>query len=240
MPHIEDEPLLGLIAPVEVQAPPEAKIMYPDGVRFLNRSLGLATMTPDGYNRVLERIVPAATSLVERGAQALLVMGTSLTFFQGAAFNRDLTQQIAAASGKPVTTMSTALVEGLRSVGGHRLAVATAYNDDVNERLRRFLQEEGFEVRVVRGLGVEKVEDIKAVTDEGLFRFSVEVFESAPDSDALVVSCGGLRTLNLLQPLEERCGVPVVSSMPHALRAGVKLIGHTGRAPGYGKLLDLP
>ena len=102
-----------------------------------------------------------------------------------------------------------------------------------------FLQEEGFEVLAIRGLGVENVADINNVTQEGLLKFSVEVFESARRPDALLVSCGGLRTLDLLEPLERRCRVPVVSSLPHALRAGMQLLGHSGRALGHGRLLSL-
>jgi arylmalonate decarboxylase len=109
----------------------------------------------------------------------------------------------------------------------------------VNHRLRTFLQEEGFDVLTIRGLGVENVADIHNVTREGLLKFSVEVFESAHRPDALLISCGGLRTLDLLDPLERRCKVPVVSSLPHALRAGVRLLGQTGRVPGHGRLLSL-
>ncbi len=76
------------------------------------------------------------------------------------------------------------------------------------------------------------------MTRDGLLQFSAGVFESASNADALLVSCGGLHTLELLQPLEQRCKVPVVSSLPHALRAGVRLLGLSGRAPGYGKLLS--
>jgi arylmalonate decarboxylase len=54
----------------------------------------------------------------------------------------------------------------------------------------------------------------------------------------MLVSCGGLRTLELLEPLERRCGIPVVSSLPHALRAGVRLLGLSGRAAGFGKLME--
>lgn len=231
--------VLGLIAPVEAEVPPEAATMYPTGVRFINASVGLANMTPEGYDLVLDRIAPAAKRLAEAGAQALTLMGTSLSFYKGAAFNRELTQRMTQASGRPAVTMSTAVIEGLRSVGGRRLAVATAYNDEVNRRLQTFLHEEGFDVLAIRGLGVEKVEDIKAVTQDGLFKFSVGVFESAERADAMLVSCGGLRTLELLQPLESRCKIPVVSSLPHALRAGVRLVGLSGRAAGYGKLLSL-
>jgi arylmalonate decarboxylase len=232
-------PLLGLVSPVDLTLPPEAAAMYSTGVRFRQESVGLKTMTPEGYDQVLDRIAPFARSLAAEGAQAIVLMGTSLSFYKGAAFNRELTQRMTTASGRPATTMSTAVIEGLRSVGGKRLAVATAYDDEVNRRLRSFLQEEGFEVLAIKGLGIEKVEDIKAVTQDGLLKFSAGVATSAPGADALLVSCGGLRTLDLIEPLEKQCGVPVVSSLPHALRAGVRLLGLNGRVPGHGKLLSL-
>jgi arylmalonate decarboxylase len=231
-------PTLGLLGPVESSVPPEANTLYPRGVRFRAVSLGLARMTPEGYDQVLDRIAPMAKVLAQQGAAAITLMGTSLSFYKGAAFNRELTKRIAEASGRPAVTMSTAVIEGLRSVGGKRLAVATAYDDEVNRRLQSFLHEEGFEVLTIRGLGVERVEDIHSVTPDGLFKFSADVFESAHGADALLVSCGGLHTLDLLEPLEKRCKVPVVSSLPHALRAGVRLLGLNGRAPGYGTLLS--
>jgi len=231
-------PVLGLLGPVESTVPPEATRLYPSGVRFEAASVGLATMTPDGYDAVLDRLAPTAAALAKKGAQAIALMGTSLSFYKGAAFNRELTLRVARASGLPAVSMSTAVIEGLRSVGGQRLAVATAYNDEVNHRLESFLHEEGFQVLTIRGLGVEKVEDIHAVTQKGLLDFSAGVFESTKGADALLVSCGGLHTLDLLQPLEQRCGVPVVSSLPHALRAGVRLLGLSGRVPGYGRLLS--
>jgi arylmalonate decarboxylase len=231
-------PLLGMISPVDATVPPEAAAMYPTGIRFEAASVGLKTMTPEGYDAVLDRIAPVARDMAGRGAKAIALMGTSLSFYKGAAFNRELTRRIATASGLPAVTMSTAVIEGLRSVGGRRLAVATAYADEVNQRLQAFLHEEGFEVLVIRGLGIEKVEDIRSVTAEGLTKFCASVSASVPGADALLVSCGGLRTLDLIAPLERQCGVPVVSSLPHALRAGVRLLGLKGTAPGYGRLLS--
>jgi len=234
-----DVPLLGLVSPVDLTVPPEAAAMYPSGVRFQQSAVGLKTMTPEGYDQVLDRIAPVARELARQGAQAIALMGTSLSFYKGAAFNRELTQRITTATGLPAVTMSTAVIEGLRSFGARRLAVATAYADEVNHRLQVFLEEEGFEVLQIRGLGIERVEDILGVTQDRLLKFSAEVVESAPGADALLVSCGGLRTLDLIAPLEQRCKVPVVSSLPHALRAGVRLLGQSGRSPGYGRLLSL-
>ncbi len=233
------EPTLGLISPVDAPVPPEARTLYPSGVNFLTTNVGLARLTPDAYDQVLERIAPTAKALAAQGAQAIALLGTSLSFYQGAAFNRSLTERMTAASGRPAITMSTAVIEGLRSVGGKRLIVATAYNDEVNQRLQAFLHEEGFEVRAIKGLGIVKVEDLNAVTHEGLLKFCVELFAATKGGDAMLVSCGGLRTLELIEPLETRCKIPVVTSLPHALRAGVKLLGLSGRANGYGKLLSL-
>jgi arylmalonate decarboxylase len=233
------DPVLGMIfPPANTPVPPEAHLMYPTGVRFLATGVGLERMTPGGYDQVFDRIVPAARKLAADGANAISVMGTSLTFYKGAAYNQQLQEAIKKATGLPATTMSTAIVEGLKAVGGRRLAVATAYNEEVSQRLRTFLEESGFEVLVVKGMGIERFEDRPPVTSEELLNFSAGVWETAPKADALLVSCGALKTLELLAPLEQRCKVPVVSSLPHALWASVRLLGLSGRAPGYGSLLS--
>src|SRR5690242_2781316 len=75
-------PALGLLGPVESTVPPEAGSMYPSGVRFLAASVGLARMTPEGYDQVLDRIAPTAAELARQGAQAIVLMGTSLSFYK--------------------------------------------------------------------------------------------------------------------------------------------------------------
>jgi arylmalonate decarboxylase len=212
--------------------------MYPSGVRFLATGVGLERMTPAGYDQVVGRIVPAAQSLASQGANAITVMGTSLTFYKGAAFNRQLQEKVTKATGLPAITMSTAIVEALRAAGGHRLAVATAYDAEVCRRLRIFLEESGFTVLAIKGMGIERFEDRPPVTQDELLSFSAGVWQSAPRADALLISCGALKTLDLLAPLELQCKVPVVSSLPHALWAGVRLLGLSGRSPGFGTLLS--
>ncbi|HEX4077195.1 MAG TPA: twin-arginine translocation signal domain-containing protein [Candidatus Acidoferrales bacterium] len=233
------EPALGMIfPPANMPVPPEAYLMYPSGVKFLALGVGLDRMTPAGYDQVVGKIVPAAKKLAADGANAIDVMGTSLTFYKGAAFNQQLKESITKATGLPATTMSTAIVDGLKAVGGHHLAVATAYNDEVNHRLHAFLDESGFDVLALKGLGIERFQDRPPVTHDELFKFAASVWKTAPKADAILISCGALKTLHLLAPLEKRCGVPVVSSLPHALWAGVRLLGLNGRAPGYGTLLS--
>jgi arylmalonate decarboxylase len=232
------DPTLGLIFPVTRPVPPEGLAMYPSGVKFITLGLGLKTMTPEGYDAVIDSIGPAGEKLAAQGANAVVLMGTSLSFYKGAAFNDHLTETIKKATGLPATTMSTGVVEGLKAVGAKRVVAATAYDTEVNHRLQTFLKESGFEVLGVKGLGIEKVEDVDRVTQDGLLKFCAGVRETQPNANALLVSCGGLRTLELLAPLEQRGHVPVVSSTPMALWAGVRLLGLSGRTPGFGTLLS--
>ena len=90
----------------------------------------------------------------------------------------------------------------------------------------------------MQGLGIEAVEDILQVTQSQLLDFGVEVFNTADAPDSMLVSCGGLITLDILAPLENRIHIPAVSSTPHALFAGAKLLGINANIPGYGRLIS--
>jgi len=233
-----EEPALGLIfPPLNYPIPPDAKLLYPTGVRFLGDGVGLpGGMTPAGYDEAIPRVLPAAEALAKRGANVISVFGSSLTFYKGAKFNEELVSQVTRATGRPATTQSNGLVDGLRTANARRVAVATAYTDVVTERLKLFLQEHGFEVTSAKGLGFEKIPE-GAATHDILLKLGLDAYENSRKADALVVSCGALRTLDLIVPLENRIKVPVVSSTPHGLMNGVRLLGVSARAQGYGMVL---
>ena len=233
-----EEPALGLIfPPLNYPIPPDAKLLYPAGVRFLGNGVGLpGGMTPQGYDEAIPRVLPAAQELAAQGAKVISVFGSSLTFYKGAKFNDELIRQVAIATGRPATTQSNGLVDGLRTANARRVAVATAYTDVVTERLKIFLEEHGFQVTFARGLGYERIPE-GAATQEILFKLGADVYANSKMADALVVSCGALRTLELIVPLETQIKVPVVSSTPHGLMNGVRLLGVSPRAIGYGMVL---
>src|ERR1700729_1637322 len=233
-----DVPTLGMIfPPANYPVPPEATLLYPSGVRFLAEGVGLEKMTADEYDRVFGRILAAAEKLAKQGANANSAMGTSLTLYKGAEYEHQLKVNVTKATGLPSPTMSTGIVEGLKAVNARKVVVATAYNEDVSHRLQVFLEESGFEVVSVKGLGIVSFQDRGPVTPDELLNFSASVYEGAPKAEALVISCGALKTLELIVPLEQRCKAPVVSSTPHALWASVRLLGLSGQAKGYGTVL---
>jgi arylmalonate decarboxylase len=232
-------PVLGLIFPPADRGVPEEGIaMYGDTLQYVVTGLGVEQMTPEGFDTVIARIPAAAEKLAAAGADAIELTGTSLTFYKGEEYNQQLREAVTKASGLRATTMSNGVIEGLKAVGAQNVAVATAYADEVNGRLRAFLLEHGLRPLVVTGMGIEAIADVDNVTQNDLIEFAVRVRKSAPEADSLLVSCGGFRTLELIAPVEARTGVPVVSSMPHGLWAGARLVGLSGAAPGYGTLLS--
>jgi arylmalonate decarboxylase len=233
-----DEPALGLIfPPLNYPIPPDAKLLYPMGVRFLGDGVGLSGgMTIEGYEEAIPRTLPAAERLAKQGAKAISMFGSSITFYKGAKFNEELTQKITKLTGLPATTQSNGLVEGLRVANAKRVAVATAYTDIVTARLKIFLEEHGFDVTFAKGLGYERIPQ-GAATHEILFKLGTDAYANSKKADALVVSCGALKTLDLIVPLENEIKVPVVSSTPHGLMNGVRLLGVSPRAKGFGMVL---
>jgi arylmalonate decarboxylase len=230
-----DDPALGLIfPPLNYPIPPDATRLYPHGVRFLGNGVGLpGGMTLQGYDEAIPRVIPAAQALATQGARVISVFGSSLTFYKGAKFHEDLIQQVSKATGLPATTQSNGLLDGLRVANARRVAVATAYTDLVTGRLKAFLEEYGFQVTSAKGLGYEQIpQDV--VTEDVLFTLGSETYAASGKADALVVSCGALRTLDLIPRLESQITVPVVSSTPHGLMNGVRLLGVNPRVQGFG------
>src|SRR5437588_3402627 len=235
---VAEEPALGLIfPPLNYPIPPDARRLYPTGVRFLGNGVGLSGgMTIEGYEEAIPRMIPAAEALAKQGAKVISMFGSSITFYKGAKFNEELTQKITRSTGLPATTQSNGLVDGLHVANAKRVALATAYTDIVTERLKIFLEEHGFNVTFAKGLGYERIPQ-GAATHEILFKLGADAYANSKRADALVVSCGALKTIDLIVPLENQIKVPVVSSTPHGLMNGVRLLGVSPRTRGFGMVL---
>jgi arylmalonate decarboxylase len=238
------EPILGLIfPPLNYPIPPDAKLLYPAGVKFIGNGVGLpGGMAIESYKEAIPRALPRALDLAKEGADVISVFGSSLTFFAGRKFHDDLIEQVAKATGKKATTQSNGLIHGLRAANAKRVAVATAYSDTVTERLRIFLEEHDFQVTTAKGLGyvggTTGGGTTTPLTQENLYKFSADVYATSNKADALVISCGGLKTLHLIVPLENEIKVPVVSSTPHGLWQGVQMLGVSGKSKGYGMVIE--
>jgi arylmalonate decarboxylase len=133
--------------------------------------------------------------------------------------------------------MSRAVVDGLRALGAKKIAVGTAYSDEVNKRLHNFLTASDFDVQAMEGLGVVRFGASGDTSEDDIIALAGRVSTNAKQAQAMLISCGALNTLNIDKPIEDKYGLPVVSSMPVALWAAMRLVGESGKLSGYGRLL---
>jgi maleate cis-trans isomerase len=56
-------------------------------------------------------------------------------------------------------------------------------------------------------------------------------------ADGVLISCGGLRTFEVIETLERDLGLPVVTSNQAALWAGLRMTNVKDPVQGYGRLL---
>lgn len=227
-----------IVPPAAGEVPPEAPAVYPE-TRFLAHGLGLAEMAPDDYARVTDFVGDAAQGLAAAGAEVVGIMGTSLSFFRGAHFNDELTELVARRSGRPSSTMSTAIVRALGAVSARRLAVLTAYKDDVNRLLATYLEGHGFEIRSLQALQIRAVSDVAGVGTDMLVEAGRRAIAEADAPDALLISCGGLQTLDCVRILEADGPLPVITSATAGVWDLARLAGaHTPRE-GFGRLFEI-
>ena len=233
-------PTIGMIVPpAHGEVPPEAPALYPFGVRFIAEGLGLKSLTPEGYDQVIGMVGDLSARLKARGADAVVLMGTSLSFYRGAKENDALVRTIEDATGLPASTMSNGIVRALQALGARRVGLGTAYGRTVNERLKSFLAERGFEVAGLASLDIEDVDKVFEVTEAMLDDLGNRAAAASEGAEALFISCGGLRTLGVTLPLERRHGLPVVSSSTAGVWEAMRLVGLDAGVEGHGRLLSM-
>ena len=216
--------------------PVDGPLLYGERIRFSALGLGLGEISTRGYTEVIDSVVEKAVALKAEGVSAVSLMGTSLSFFRGADFNAQLQAEMARATGLPCTTMSNAIVGALRQLGVRRVAVATAYIDEVNAHLRRYLEQSGFELLALQGLAISDVQAVGQVPTQVLVDLCLRVFDAQPGADGILISCGGLVTLDAVREVEARLQVPVVSSSPAGFWDLVRTAGLDTRSAGQGRL----
>ncbi|MFZ0693448.1 MAG: arylmalonate decarboxylase [Alphaproteobacteria bacterium] len=134
------------------------------------------------------------------------------------------------------TTLVTGVVEGLRALEARRIVVGTPYLDEINAIERDFLERKGFEILAFEGLNIRLDTDIVRVSPKFIYEFARAL--DKPDADAIFISCGALRTLEVIQDIEAALGKPVVASNQAMMWHCLRLAGIGDRLERYGRLFQ--
>ncbi len=230
-------PCIGLVVPpAGAEVPQDAAELYGNRYRFIARGLGIGGVSPEGFAPVVDHIVERAVELRNAGADVVSMMGTSISFYKGPAFTESLRLAMEEATGVPCTTMSHAIVRALQRLGVKRVAVATSYIDELNEKLVAYLTHAGFTVTAIEGMAITGVKEVGEVTTEALVRLSKKVVAKDTTAEGIFISCGGLLTLDAIRQLEDEVGLPTTASSPAGFWDVVRLGGWDAGSERAGRL----
>ena len=139
------------------------------------------------------------------------------------------------APGAQATSLITGVIRALRKMQVKRIVVATPYLDEVNQREVDYLEQAGFDVISICGLNLEKDSDMVRVAPEFITEFALS--QDCAEADAIFVSCGALRTLEVIGEIEACAGKPAICSNQAMIWDCLRLAGIEDRFEGYGRLL---
>jgi maleate cis-trans isomerase len=205
----------------------EWRRLMPEGVIVVSTRMYIESVDAGGLTNMVTHIERAARELATTRPNVILMAGTAGAFNGGLNFDAELSRRIEQASGVVGTTTMSAVLVALNAMSMRRICVATSYIESVDNALAGVLRGSGIDVLDVKGMGILKSIDMGDVEPEETYRFARGVFEATPDADGYFISCGNLRTLEVITRLERELGKPVITSnqavLWHALRlAGVK------------------
>ena len=133
------------------------------------------------------------------------------------------------------TTLATSVKQALRRLDARKIAVGTPYADELNDAIAGFLAAAGFEIVAFEGLNLDYDRDMIRVSPDYLVEFAQAI--DRPEAEAVLISCGALRTLEVVEEIERKLAKPVVCSNQAMIWDCLRLAGVDDRIEGYGRLL---
>lgn len=189
---------------------------------------------PERMNLQAERAVKdLATAEVNIIAYACTVG----SLWYGFGYDQELANRLSEVAGLPVITTSAALVEALKDLRIKKVSVCTPYTDDWNMLISPFLEQNGFEVLIVKGLQVADAHVCCELLPSTAYKMAKKV--NRPEADGVFISCTAWRAFEIIGRLEKALGKPVVCSNQVTFWAVLRHLGITKPIKGYGKLLEL-
>ena len=227
---------IGLLVPSSnTTVEPEFYRALPKGVTLHVARLFLAQIATDSIANTVRDLETQSRNLATADVDVIVLGAAAPSFLKGLGYDREMAQKITAASGKPATTTSTALIEALHHLGVSKVVLGAAYDDKVNAIAQSFLEANGFNVLSAQGLGLVDNLVVGRLDENSAYEFARKI--DRPDAEAIVLACTNWKTLDMIERLERELGKPVISTTQVSIWAALRAVGRIEGVPGYGRLL---
>ncbi|ALU91568.1 maleate cis-trans isomerase family protein [Herbaspirillum rubrisubalbicans] len=137
----------------------------------------------------------------------------------------------------PVVTSAGALVDGLHAIGARKVSILTPYMKPLTQLVIDYIENEGIEV--VDSISLEIPDNLEVGRQDP--RAPIEITKRLNTSgvDAIVASaCVQMPSLASVQAIEDRTGLPVLSSSVATTYMMLKRLELDTTVPGFGSLLS--
>jgi maleate cis-trans isomerase len=183
---------------------------------------GKGLLTLDDIPAYVDRALTLAASFAGDDLDLVVYGCTAAGFLAGPARDAEIAASLARVTGKPVVTTAGAMLAGLRECGAHGVALVTPYLDTVNDALKAFLAQSGFEVRRFNSFRSADTDALAKITGADVAALSRETMSG--DCDALFIACSQLPTRAALIELRGEFRQPVMSSIQATAREVQKIL----------------
>mgnify|MGYP005844769317 CR=1 FL=1 len=227
---------IGLIIPsLNVTIEPELNAMAPEGVSIHVTRLLLEKGTADELHKMASDVEKAGTLLSTATVDIIVYACTTGSLLGGKGWEMDIIKRIEHKTDTQAMTTAGAVIEALKELNITRVAVATPYIDELNNREKRFIEEHGIGVVRIEGLGFTKGEELHNLSPEVAYSLGRKV--DRDEAQAVFLSSTDLKTIGIIEALEKDIGKPVVSSNTATLWAALRRLEIKEPIEGYGELL---
>jgi maleate isomerase len=131
-------------------------------------------------------------------------------------------------------TLVTGVVDALKELQIKKIVVGTPYLDEINTKEAEFLYNKGFEIINIQGLNLTTGIEFGKVTPEYWKKFALEINDI--NADAIFLSCGGIRSVEVIDEIERITGKPVITSNQAQLWSCLRKAGIKDKVMGFGEI----
>lgn len=181
-------------------------------------------------------ISDAAQTLTITRPNVVAFCCNSCSFVRGFAVDEKIRQTIAQETKALATSVTFAQVEALRALKVTRVALAGPYKPAVTAKLQALLESLGFIVTSSKSLSLETEWEIGNSPQNRWYELAADV--DTPDAEAIVLACSGIRTSEIMQPLEREMEKPIISAPAVTMWHCLRLAGIRSAVSNRGILLE--
>ena len=203
---------------------------------FVNRIECFNPLTSENLTKMSEKVTEVTKDILPGEKIDCVVYGcTSGTIAAG---YESIKNKIKKAKPEAeVTTPSTASIKALKKLNIKKIAILTPYPKKLNDEVVEFFKKENFQITSNSYFDIESDIDIGKVNVDYLYGVLSNM--DLKGAEALFISCTALPALSIIDKLEKKLDVIVLSSNQALIWDTLEKIGKNNSITGFGKLFSV-